>query len=294
MFYNTALRPTSGCCRTASRCTARTRFSSSTPRSGLSPSVRTSARRTASCRTEDIAHICDNLPRLRGDRAVEDFPQRGLRYWRVTVERPLRSRGSTPSAPTPPRRSRRSRRRERDDDAPPVIKKIHKKGTAADPLRGLFERLSKERQPSSSRPDLRPPRHGAGAAARRGWHRGLPAPRGPPHAADAWYVPDSVKTGYENQLHRYFYKPQPLRTLEEIPGGHPGAGEGDRGAAGEIMGARADGHATLSVTRTHRDAADWVKSGEIAIPEIQRPSSGTPPRSATCLIRSTAVIRSAT
>jgi hypothetical protein len=33
---------------------------------------------------------------------------------------------------------------------------------------------------------------------------------------DAWYVPDSVKTGYEISFTRYFYKPKPLRTLEEI------------------------------------------------------------------------------
>ena len=37
-----------------------------------------------------------------------------------------------------------------------------------------------------------------------------------PHAADAWYVPESVKIGYEISFTRYFYKPQPLRTLEEI------------------------------------------------------------------------------
>jgi type I restriction enzyme M protein len=37
-----------------------------------------------------------------------------------------------------------------------------------------------------------------------------------PHAPDAWYVADSVKTGYEVSFTRYFYKPQPLRTLEEI------------------------------------------------------------------------------
>jgi hypothetical protein len=37
-----------------------------------------------------------------------------------------------------------------------------------------------------------------------------------PHAPDAWYVPDSVKIGYEISFTRYFYKPQPLRTLEEI------------------------------------------------------------------------------
>jgi type I restriction enzyme M protein len=37
-----------------------------------------------------------------------------------------------------------------------------------------------------------------------------------PHAPDAWYVPDSVKIGYEISFTRYFYKPQSMRTLEEI------------------------------------------------------------------------------
>ena len=37
-----------------------------------------------------------------------------------------------------------------------------------------------------------------------------------PHAPDAWYVPDSVKVGYEISFTRYFYQPKPLRTLAEI------------------------------------------------------------------------------
>ena len=37
-----------------------------------------------------------------------------------------------------------------------------------------------------------------------------------PHAPDAWYLPESVKTGYEVSFTRYFYKPAPLRSLEEI------------------------------------------------------------------------------
>ncbi len=37
-----------------------------------------------------------------------------------------------------------------------------------------------------------------------------------PYAPDAWYVPDKVKTGYEISFTRYFYKLEPLRTLEEI------------------------------------------------------------------------------
>ena len=37
-----------------------------------------------------------------------------------------------------------------------------------------------------------------------------------PYAPDAWYAPDSVKVGYEISFTRHFYKPQPLRPLEEI------------------------------------------------------------------------------
>ena len=37
-----------------------------------------------------------------------------------------------------------------------------------------------------------------------------------PYAGDAWYQPDKVKIGYEISFNRYFYKPKPMRTLEEI------------------------------------------------------------------------------
>ena len=37
-----------------------------------------------------------------------------------------------------------------------------------------------------------------------------------PYTPDAWYIPGIVKTGCEISFTRYFYKQQPLRTLEEI------------------------------------------------------------------------------
>ena len=37
-----------------------------------------------------------------------------------------------------------------------------------------------------------------------------------PYAPDAWYNPDTVKIGYEVNFNRHFYKPQPMRPLEEI------------------------------------------------------------------------------
>jgi hypothetical protein len=57
-----------------------------------------------------------------------------------------------------------------------------------------------------------------------------------PHAADAWYVPASVKTGYEISFTRYFYKPQPLRTLEEIRADILALEKETKGLLGEIIG----------------------------------------------------------
>lgn len=37
-----------------------------------------------------------------------------------------------------------------------------------------------------------------------------------PHAPDAWIAMDATKTGYEISFARYFYKPAPLRTLDQI------------------------------------------------------------------------------
>jgi type I restriction enzyme M protein len=37
-----------------------------------------------------------------------------------------------------------------------------------------------------------------------------------PYAPQAWYDPMSIKIGYEISFTRQFYKPQPLRSLDEI------------------------------------------------------------------------------
>ncbi len=111
---------------------------------------------------------------------------------------------------------------QRDETAAPVVKKIHKPGKAeADPLRGRH--LSPDPSPVGRGevvveyepdPDLRDTEQipllepaGIEAFLRR---------EVLPYAPDAWYDPESVKIGYEISFTRYFYKPQPLRTLAEI------------------------------------------------------------------------------
>jgi type I restriction enzyme M protein len=57
-----------------------------------------------------------------------------------------------------------------------------------------------------------------------------------PYAPDAWYDPDSLKIGYEISFTRYFYKPQPRRTLEEIRADSPALEKETEGLLGEIIG----------------------------------------------------------
>ncbi len=188
---------------------------------------------------DDIARICDAFLEFEESEQSKIFPNAAFGYWKLTVERPLRLKGIDPERAYSPKEIKVLKETaERADDAPPLIKKIHKKGTAADPLRGLFEATIAgkpavvEYEPD---PELRDTEQvplledsGIEAFLRR---------EVLPHAPDAWYVPDSVKTGYEISFTRYFYKPQPLRTLEEIRADILALERETEGLLGEIIGA---------------------------------------------------------
>ena len=57
-----------------------------------------------------------------------------------------------------------------------------------------------------------------------------------PYAPDAWYDPASIKIGYEISFTREFYKPQPLRSLEEIRADILALERETEGLIGEIVG----------------------------------------------------------
>jgi len=59
-----------------------------------------------------------------------------------------------------------------------------------------------------------------------------------PHAADAWIDESGIKTGYEVSFTRYFYKPQPLRSLEEIRADILALEKETEGLLGEIVGGK--------------------------------------------------------
>lgn len=106
----------------------------------------------------------------------------------------------------------------RVETAPPVIAKTHKPGKVkADPMRGLYSAVVDGKPVTAeyeTDSDLRDTEQvplledgGIDAFIRR---------EVLPYTPDAWIKGDATKVGYEVSFTRHFYKPQPLRTLEEI------------------------------------------------------------------------------
>ncbi|NLB74766.1 MAG: N-6 DNA methylase, partial [Firmicutes bacterium] len=107
---------------------------------------------------------------------------------------------------------------EKDENAEPIIKRVHKPSKAVpNPLYGLFaltldgKPCVVEYEPDSDLRDTEqvPLLEDGGIEAF--FKREVL-----PYVPDAWIDEKATKIGYEISLTRYFYKPEPLRTLEEI------------------------------------------------------------------------------
>ena len=186
----------------------------------------------------DITRICDTFLAFEETEQSKIFDNAAFGYWKVTVERPLRLVGADPNRVYKAKEIKELKESaERSEDAPSIIRKIHKKGTAADPLRGLFETTINgkpavvEYEPDSDLRDTEqiPLTEGGGIDA-------FLQREVLPHASDAWYVVDSVKIGYEISFTRYFYKPLPMRSLEEIRADILALERETEGLLGEIIG----------------------------------------------------------
>src|SRR5581483_11214368 len=90
---------------------------------------------------EDIERITKTFLEFKETEQSKIFPNAAFGYWKVTVERPLRLKGIDPERAYSPKEIKELKaERGIDENAPPVIRKIHKPGKAKpDPLRGLFE-----------------------------------------------------------------------------------------------------------------------------------------------------------
>lgn len=190
---------------------------------------------------EDIQRILDTFLGFKESEQSKIFDNAALGYWKVTVERPLRLVGIDPDRAYKPAEIKKLKETaERSESAPPVIRKVHKKGVKADPLRGLFAATIEskpavvEYEPDT---DLRDTEQVP--LLEQGGIEAFLQREVLPYAADAWYVPDSVKTGYEVSFTRYFYKPAPLRTLDEIRADIVALEKESEGILADIVGSAA-------------------------------------------------------
>lgn len=167
---------------------------------------------------ENIQQICDTFLRFEESEQSKIFPNQAFGYWKVTVERPLRLKGIDPERIYSSKELKELKENaEKEEHAPAVIKKIHKKGAQTDPLKGLFA-TTIDRKPCvveyEPDPDLRDTEQIP--LLEEGGIEAFLQREVLPYAADAWYSPESVKIGYEISFTRYFYKPLPMRSLDEI------------------------------------------------------------------------------
>ena len=203
---------------------------------------------------EDIRRIIKTFLEFKESEQSKIFPNAAFGYWKITVERPLRLKGiDSERAYKAAEIKKLKETHERCEDAPPVIKKIHKKGSSPDPLRGLFETTIRGRsvvveyEPDAElrdteqipffecvtckQPGYIPTEADAHAAIENFLRREVL-----PYAPDAWYRSDKVKIGYEISFNRYFYKPKPLRPLEEIRADLLAVEKEAKGLLEEILG----------------------------------------------------------
>ena len=197
----------------------------------------------------DIRRIVDAFLEFRATEQSKIFPNAAFGYWRVTVERPLRLPGIDPERAYKSAEIRQLKAAGNGHAAPPsgngssgntaqaanssdpaaasahapdavvhpVIRKIHPNGAAPDPLAGRFPQtingrprvVEYEPDPEQRDAEQIPLLHPGGIA-------GFLQTEVLPYAPDAWYVPGSVKTGYEISFTRHFHRPQPQRPLAEI------------------------------------------------------------------------------
>ena len=175
-------------------------------------------KKTCELSPDDTQKISDTFLNFEETEQSKIFPNEAFGYWKVTVDRPLRIEGIHPEKSHSAKEIRELRTTgTRSESAPPVIKKVHGRNAVPSPLNGLCEATIKgkptvvEYEPDTDLRDTEqiPLLHEGGIDA-------FLRKEVLPYAPDAWYLPGQVKTGYEISFTRHFYKPKPMRTLEEI------------------------------------------------------------------------------
>ena len=167
---------------------------------------------------ENVRQIIDAFMDFEDTEQSMIFPNEAFGYWKVTVERPLRLGGTDPERVYKAAEIKKLKvENEKDGTAAPIIKKVLPASAEANPLWGKVTMILNgkpvvvEYEPDTDIRDTEqiPLLHPGGIEA---FLQEEVLPYGP----DAWYNPEAVRVGYEINFNRHFYKPQPMRSLEEI------------------------------------------------------------------------------
>ena len=167
---------------------------------------------------EDIRLILDAFMDFEETEQSKILPNEAFGYWKVTVERPLRLAGTDPERVYKPAEIKKLKAEaQKDEDAAPIIRKVLPTSGVANPLEGTVavtlngKPAVVEYEPDTDLRDTEqvPLLHPGGIAE-------FLQEEVLPYARDAWYNPEAVRVGYEINFNRHFYKPTPMRSLEEI------------------------------------------------------------------------------
>ena len=167
---------------------------------------------------ENIRQTVDAFMDFEETEESKIFPNEAFGYWKVTVERPLRLAGTDPERVYKASEIKKLKaENEKDENAAPMIRKVLPTSAEPNSLEGRIittvkgEPAAVEYEPDTDLRDTEqiPLLHPGGIEA-------FLQEEVLPYAPDAWYNPGAVKVGYEINFNRHFYKPQPMRSLEEI------------------------------------------------------------------------------
>ncbi len=167
---------------------------------------------------EHIEQICSLILNPEQTEQSKIFPNEAFGYYKVSVFRPLRIKNADPEKVYSAKEVKDFKgNNEISEEGVPLIKKIHKKGTKANPIYGLFPKVIKGKesvveyhQDTNLNDTEQIPLLEEGGIDAFFKREVLP------YTPDAWIDETSIKVGYEVSFTKHFYKSAPMRTLDEI------------------------------------------------------------------------------
>jgi type I restriction enzyme M protein len=164
----------------------------------LSPLRKNLGKKNCELSVDQIIQITDLFLYSSETEQSKVFPNAAFGYWKIVVERPLRIPGIDPERVYKPSEIKvLKEERGTDPDAPPVVRKKSKDGVEYEPDSDLRDT---EQVP----------------LLEEGGIQAFFEREVLPHVPDAWIDHSKTQIGYEINFTRHFYKPSPLRSLDEI------------------------------------------------------------------------------